>query len=166
MFIQTLSCPVRVSRLSCRLPVLLRRSLFFCRTAAHFTSPLVSVSHCSWGLSNPVSDTGLCVSLSSVAEPRAKQCLLLAMAPTFPSVFCFLRFWFQTLSFHFQSENLLEITEGLQMPGRNSIKLEEISFLQTRLGAGLVFFVNILFRFGVGFCSVAYISKRTVPWHL
>lgn len=84
------------------------------------------------------------MSLSSMAEQKAKWCLLLTVTQTFPSVFfemlsaLLVPNILLSISFSVSKQNLLEITETLQVPGMNSVslKIEQISHLQTHLVVG------------------------------
>lgn len=75
------------------------------------------------------------MSLSSVAEQKAKQCILLTATQTFPSVFfemvsaLLVLNILLSISFSVSKQNLLEITVSLQVPGMNSVyfKIEQIA---------------------------------------
>lgn len=79
-----------------------------------------------------------------MAEQKAKWCLLLTVTQTFPSVFfemlsaLLVPNILLSISFSVSKQNLLEITETLQVPGMNSVslKIEQISHLQTHLVVG------------------------------
>jgi len=101
---------------------------------------MVNIQNYFWGLFNLVSNIGLCMSLSSVTEQKAKWCLLLTVTQTFPSVFyemlsaLLVPHILLSISFSVSKRNLLEITESLQVLYVNSVsfKIEQISHLQTQ----------------------------------